>query len=172
MSVPVSFRAAQRAAVAPPLLRRFANPDVVCEGWYPVGTARAIRRGGVTAAVVGKREIVLYRDLSGVLRAADRACPHLGADLGKATVVDKGLQCAFHRWCWSAEGRCTSGGGAAIGVRLQTYEVRERWGLAWVWVGGAPAYDLPLPDVDNRRHVLRLPQRLACHGHGPGDGLD
>jgi phenylpropionate dioxygenase-like ring-hydroxylating dioxygenase large terminal subunit len=174
LSVPVSFRAAQRVAVAPRHLRRFANPDVVCEGWYPVTTSRTIHRGGVTTASIGKREIVVYRDLSGTVRAADRACPHLGADLGNATVVDRGLQCAFHRWCWDERGRCTSGGGAATGARLQTYEVRERWGLVWVWVGGTPAYELPMPDPENRRHLLRLPpQRLACHGHVVlGNGLD
>jgi phenylpropionate dioxygenase-like ring-hydroxylating dioxygenase large terminal subunit len=170
----VSFRAAQRSAAIAQSLRRFANADVVCEGWYPLGTAGAIARGEVTRASLGKREIVLYRDLSGVLRAADRTCPHLGADLGIATVTGRGLRCAFHQWCWGADGWCTSGAGAAIGARLHTYEVRERWGLAWVWAGDVPAYDLPLPEPANRRHVLRLPpQRLACHGHVVlGNGLD
>jgi phenylpropionate dioxygenase-like ring-hydroxylating dioxygenase large terminal subunit len=170
----LSFRTAQRTAAISRPIHRFANPDVVCEGWYVVGSARGIRRGRVTRASIGKRDIVVYRDLTGVLRAADRACPHLGADLGIATVTSKGLQCAFHQWCWGADGSCAAGGGAATGARLRTYDVRERWGLAWVWAGGTPAYDLPLPDPENRRHVLRLPpQRLACHGHVVlGNGLD
>jgi phenylpropionate dioxygenase-like ring-hydroxylating dioxygenase large terminal subunit len=169
----VSFRTAQRTAPIARELRRFANADVVCEGWYAVGPA-SIPRGRVTRAAIGKREIVLYRDSSDTLRAADRACPHLGADLGLASVTDRGLQCAFHGWCWDAEGRCVSGGGAVTGTRLRTYHVRERWGLAWVWAGDRPAYDLPLPEPANRRHVLRLPpQRLACHGHVVlGNGLD
>jgi phenylpropionate dioxygenase-like ring-hydroxylating dioxygenase large terminal subunit len=168
-----TFRAAQRTVPIARSLRRFANVDVVCEGWYAVGSA-AIGRGRVTRAAIGKREIVLYRDPSGVLRAVDRACPHLGADLGLATVTARGLQCAFHQWCWDAEGRCASGGGAVTGARLRTYEVCERWGLAWVWAGDRPAYDLPMPEPPNRRHVLRLPpQRLACHGHVVlGNGLD
>lgn len=169
----ITFRTAQRTSGAPRVLHRFANPDVVCEGWYAVGTAAAIRHGRVVRASIGKRELVLYRDLTGVLRAADRACPHLGADLGLAAVVEKGLRCAFHQWCWGADGKCT-GGGAAAGTRLQTYEVRERWGLAWIWAGGSPAYELPMPDPENRRHLLRLPpQRLRCHGHVVlGNGLD
>lgn len=170
----LSFRTAQRSGPIGLAVRRFANPDVVCEGWYVIGSARAIRRGTVTRASIGKRDMVVYRDLSGVLRAADRPCPHLGADLAIATVTPRGLRCAFHQWCWGADGSCTAGGGAATGARLRTYDVRERWGLAWVWAGSSPAYDLPMPDPENRRHLLRLPpQRLACHGHVVlGNGLD
>lgn len=171
----LTFRAAQRAHSSPPLpFGRFANPDVVCEGWYSVGSARAIGVGGVTRAWIGKKDLVVYRDRSGVLRAVDRACAHLGADLTQATVVDKGLQCAFHRWCWGADGSCTAGGGVATGARIGAYEVRERWGLAWVWAGGKPAYDLPEPEPENWAHILRLPpQRLACHPHVVlGNGLD
>lgn len=170
----VTFRTAQRTISIGSSLRRFANPDVVCEGWYHVGPAAGIVCGQIRRASIGKRDIVLYRDLSGILRAVDRRCPHLGADLGIAAVTENGLQCAFHQWCWGADGSCVAGGGAAIGARLRTYEVRERWGLAWVWAGRRAAYDLPMPEVQNRRHVLRLPpQRLECHGHVVlGNGLD
>jgi phenylpropionate dioxygenase-like ring-hydroxylating dioxygenase large terminal subunit len=155
-------------------LKRFANADVICEGWYTIGKAGAIRPGGVRRAWIGKRDIVVYRDSAGALHAVDRACPHLGADLSQATVVAKGLQCAFHRWCWGADGSCAGGAGVSGGARLTTYAVRERWGLVWVWAGGAPAYDLPHPELENRAHVLRLPpQRLACHAHVVlGNGLD
>jgi phenylpropionate dioxygenase-like ring-hydroxylating dioxygenase large terminal subunit len=171
----VTSAGARRAfAPQPDTLRRFANQDVVCEGWYAVGSARSIRRGGTARASIGGRKLVIYRDHSNALRAAGRACPHLGADLAMGTVTARGLQCAFHRWCWGADGACAAGGGRAIGARLPTYAVCERWGLVWVWAGGAPAYELPQPDAANRRHVLRLPpQRLQCHGHVVlGNGLD
>ena len=171
----LTFRAAQRAHerhIAP--LRRFANQNVVCEGWYAVADASAIRARGVKRVWIGKRDLVIYRDLTGTLRGVDRACAHLGADLSQGTVIDKGLQCAFHRWCWSEDGSCAAGGGAATGARIGTYHVRERWGVVWVWAGGQPAYELPEPEVENRAHLLRLPsQRLACHGHVVlGNGLD
>jgi phenylpropionate dioxygenase-like ring-hydroxylating dioxygenase large terminal subunit len=173
--VTLTFKAAQIHSQPMPLpLRRFANPGVVCEGWYAVGSSRAIRPGTVTRAWIGKRDLVLYRDLSGVVRAIERACPHLGADLALGTVVEKGLQCAFHRWCWGPDGACSAGGGVARGARISTYDVRERWGLIWIWAGGSPAYELPMPEPGNRAHVLRLPpQRLKCHGHVVlGNGLD
>lgn len=156
-------------------LARFANPAVVCEGWYVVARASAVGKGGVLKAWIGERDLVLWRDHGGTLRAMDRACPHLGADLSKGTVTEKGLQCAFHAWCWDGEGACASGAGVAAGRRARAYVVEERWGLAWVWAGnGPPAYDLPHPAPENRAHVVRLPeQKLDCHPHVMlGNGLD
>jgi phenylpropionate dioxygenase-like ring-hydroxylating dioxygenase large terminal subunit len=154
--------------------RRFASADVVVEGWYPVAPARKIRPGGVRLVTIGRHDVVVYREPVGTLRAVERACGHLGADLSKGTVTGKGLRCTFHQWCWGGDGACTAGGGVARGARISTYEVRERWGLVWVWAGGAPAYDLPMPDPDNQAHVVRLPsQRLDCHAHVVlGNGLD
>jgi len=149
-------------------MNRFANPEVVCEGWYPIGRARSIPRGAIKRIPIGKRDVVVYRDFDGALHAVERSCGHLGADLSLGKVVDKGLQCAFHRWCWNGDGVC------ANGTRIATYAIRERWGVGWVWAGEAPAYELPGPEPPNGAHVLRLPmQRIACHPHVVlGNGLD
>ena len=157
-----------------PAFARFANPGVVCEGWYPVARASAVGKGGVLKVDLAGRDLVLWRDHAGALRCIERACPHLGADLSKGTVTGDGLQCAFHAWCWDGDGACGKGAGAAEGRRARTYAVEERWGLAWVFAGGAPTHDLPLPDPANRARVLALPeQRLACHPHVMlGNGLD
>lgn len=171
----LTLRSAQRlAAAAPATFHHFANAAVVCEGWYAVGASGSLRPGSVEAASIGERRIAIYRDQGGVLHAVARTCPHLGADLVKGSVTEKGLQCGFHRWCWAPDGTCVSGGGAARQARIPTYPVIERWGLVWVWAGSTPAYELPLPAPENRRHVLRLPpQRLNCHGHVVlGNGLD
>ena len=171
-----TFRALQRntAAIVDEPLRRFANPDVVCEGWYAVGPAARVKPRDVTRVWIGRHDLVVYRDAGGVLHAVERACPHLGADLANGTVVDKGLRCAFHQWCWGADGACVAGGGTLRGARIRTYAVRERWGLIWIWTGDAPTYELPMPEPANRAHVLRLPpQHIACHGHVVlGNGLD
>jgi len=160
-----------RPVAAP--LQRFANPAVVCEGWYAVGPVRRIRAGDRRRVWIGAHDLILYRDRDGVLRAVDRACPHLGADLAQATVVGQGLQCVFHQWRWGPDGTCVAGGGVGSGARLRTYAVRERWGLAWIWAGRAPAYELPEPDPANTR-VVRLPsQTIGAHGHLViGNGVD
>jgi phenylpropionate dioxygenase-like ring-hydroxylating dioxygenase large terminal subunit len=171
----LTFKASQRAFdKAPRAFARFANAAAVCEGWYPVARAGRIARGQVRRVWIGERDLVLYRDLAGALRALDRRCPHLGADLAQGRVVERGLQCAFHGWCWGPDGaRAVAAGGGRR--RIHVYEAREKWGLAWIWAGdGPPQYELPDPQAENRAHVLRLPsQRLACHPHVMlGNGLD
>jgi phenylpropionate dioxygenase-like ring-hydroxylating dioxygenase large terminal subunit len=171
----LSYKDARRAFEPPALpLRKFANPGVVCEGWYPVGRSDAVAVGRIERVWIGSRDVVLYRDFGGTLRAVESACPHLGADLARGKVVDRGLECAFHHWCWGSDGICAAGAGAAERRRIRTYEVRERWGLVWIWAGETPAYDLPEPEPENARHVLRLPsQRIDCHPHVMlGNGLD
>lgn len=155
-------------------LERFANHAVVCEGWYAVAAARAIGAGDRRRVWIGARDLIVYRDTEGTLRAVDRACPHLGADLVGATVVGQSLQCVFHQWRWGPDGACVAGGGVGSGARLRTYAVRERWGLVWIWAGDAPAYELPEPEPTNAARVVRLPsQQLACHPHLVlGNGLD
>jgi phenylpropionate dioxygenase-like ring-hydroxylating dioxygenase large terminal subunit len=153
-------------------LRQFANPKVICEGWYAVARAARLKPGTVRRITIGPRELVLYRDLAGKLYAVEPNCPHLGADLARGRVVAKGLQCAFHLWCWGADGTCTAGGGAPEKRRIRTYATEERWGLVWVWAGGAtPGYELPAPRAP---HIVRLPEQcIDCHPHMIlGNGLD
>jgi phenylpropionate dioxygenase-like ring-hydroxylating dioxygenase large terminal subunit len=168
----MTYRSAQQSFQCPAApLRKFANPNVVCEGWYAIGRSAEFARGSVNRISIGSRDLVVYRSLTGTMRAVERNCPHLGADLANARVIEKGLQCAFHLWCWGADGTCTAGGGVPEGRRIRTYAVRERWGIVWLWAGHEPAYELPEAKA---RHVLRLPpQRIHCHPHVIlGNGLD
>src|SRR5213596_2830049 len=122
-----TYREAQETFVPPrEPLRKFANPDVVCQGWYCIGRSSDFR--GVRRMSIGKIDLVFYRAHSGTIHAVERSCGHLGADLSKGRVIEKGLQCSFHRWCWSADGTCGT-------RRIRTYAVREKWGFVWVWAG-------------------------------------
>jgi phenylpropionate dioxygenase-like ring-hydroxylating dioxygenase large terminal subunit len=172
---PPTYRDAQRDFRRPDEpLRRFAKAKVVCEGWYFVGRATAWAPGVVRRVSIGPCDVVMYRDWSGTMRAVERACGHMGADLVLGRVVEAGLQCAFHRWCWGPDGSCAAGGGVSERRRIRTYAVREKWGIVWIWAGGAPLYELPDPAPVHARRVLRLPpQRLNCHPHVIlGNGLD
>src|ERR1051325_1063407 len=138
----LTYRSAQEAFERPSApLRKFAKANVVCEGWYAVGRSAEFAPASIKRICIGPRDLVVHRGLSGTMHAVERACPHLGADLAHGRIVEQGLQCAFHRWCWGADGSCTAGGGVPEGRRIRTYAMEERWGIAWVWVGESPRYE-------------------------------
>jgi phenylpropionate dioxygenase-like ring-hydroxylating dioxygenase large terminal subunit len=168
------------------MMRNFAVPDVVRQGWYLVGSARKLGEGHVQDVELGSRRVVLYRDFDGRAHTVSDRCPHLGSDLALAHVTPHGLRCDFHGWCWGADGTCVDAPGnpQVPNRRLRHYTTVERWGFLWAWLGDRPAFDLPdVPSHLGRRIVL-APQRVRAHpdvifsngfdlAHfGPSHGID
>ncbi|WP_030240341.1 DUF5914 domain-containing protein [Streptomyces sp. NRRL S-350] len=115
-----SWQAAKPALIASALARATARPS---GNWYVVGPAGSIAsRGRPCGRLVGGREVVLWRDGAGTLRAGSGVCPHLGAPLKDGLVVGGTLVCHWH-------------GLALDGVRSagwERYPVHEDGVLAWV----------------------------------------
>jgi phenylpropionate dioxygenase-like ring-hydroxylating dioxygenase large terminal subunit len=155
--------------------RVFANPDVLARSWYPLTSSRSVRRGAVRSVELFDRRIAVYRDTAGQTHALDARCPHLGADLGQGEVVGDGVRCAFHRWCFGADGACREAPGHAQppARRARAYPTQEQWGFIWVFNGREALFDLP-PVGGSRWRTVALPvQRIGCHPHIVlGNGLD
>ena len=137
----------------------FANPAVVSAGWYIACRTGALKEGHVRSLELGPRKLALFRDPHGRPCAMDAQCAHLGADLCDARLEEGGLRCAFHGWCWEADGSRRGGGNR----RQPTFQAREAWGFVWVWVGPSPPGPFPreLGPV-----AVRLPRyRLPVHPH-------
>jgi Domain of unknown function (DUF5914)/Rieske [2Fe-2S] domain len=86
---------------------RDADPRVIAVGveralarpsgnWFVVGASDNVRGARPYGTRVLGREIVLWRDSHGTLAAGPGACPHLGAPLAEARVVDGCLVCRWH----------------------------------------------------------------------------
>ena len=117
--------------------------------WYPVLEAAALGRKPVGIERLG-RKWVLWRDATGKAAALPAACPHRGAALDQGKVVAGEIQCPWHGFRFTADGRCTAmpceGPEARIppGMRLEPPAVREAHGLVWLWHGEvAPTRDVP-----------------------------
>ena len=79
----------------------------------------------------------------------DARCSHLGANLGRGTIVDGLLRCPYHHWCYNRSGRCVSIPGAdrpPSGIRVCAYPAVERHGYVFFFNGPEP--DFPLPFFD------------------------
>jgi nitrite reductase/ring-hydroxylating ferredoxin subunit len=135
-------------------------------GWYAIGLASELPPGSVLLQPFMGDDLVVYRTRSGLVRAVEPYCPHLGAHLGYGGWVDgELLVCPFHSFAYDPEGACVHTG---YGTKppptawLNQRPVHETNGLLLAWHGReSPSWEVPDVDVDGwtqvrcRRFVLR-----------------
>ena len=125
------------------LLRRY---------WHPVAGAAEFSRQTVKAVRILGEDLALYRDKSGNYGLVDQHCPHRRADLTYGFVEERGLRCNYHGWLFDHTGRCLHQpfeetlhpeGSFRDKVRIKAYQVQEKAGLLWAYMGPRPAPLLP-----------------------------
>ncbi|MEU8581190.1 aromatic ring-hydroxylating oxygenase subunit alpha [Streptomyces abikoensis] len=117
-------------------------------GWFCVGFSKEWRPGDVRTRRFMGTDTVVYRTLSGALRASQPYCPHLGAHLGAGgTVEGELLVCPFHRFAFAPDGACArTPYGKPPKLSLGLLPVCEKQGIVWLWHspdGTPPAWRLP-----------------------------
>ena len=119
-------------------------------GWFQVAWSDEIGVGGVHTMKYFDQEMVAWRAEPGQLTVMNAYCEHLGAHLGYGgKVVGEVLQCPFHGWQWSQQGRnvCIPYQDRPNrGRRIRTYPVVERNESVYIWhdvEGRSPFFDAP-----------------------------
>src|SRR5712691_3652069 len=117
--------------------------------WFPVARSEDIGGDPVPVDLLGER-LVVFRTGEALAVATDR-CPHRGARLSLGRLTEDVLECPYHGWRYSPDGRCTlvpSQPGAHPNARLTTWPAEERYGLVWTRLG-EPLLEMPaIPEVD------------------------
>jgi nitrite reductase/ring-hydroxylating ferredoxin subunit len=155
---------------SPAAMREFRDvPPPYPFGWFGVAFTRKLKRGRVLACRFMDREIVVYRTKSGKACATEAYCPHMGAHLGHGGKVEgEELRCPFHGFRFSVDGSCvhTPFGAPPPAARLGRLEIREAWGVIFVWHGppGQAPWELDLPDDElNWRPMRHWTMNLRSH---------
>jgi 3-ketosteroid 9alpha-monooxygenase subunit A len=119
-------------------------------GWFQVAWSDEIETGAVHNLKYFDQEMIAWRAESGELTVMNAYCEHLGAHLGYGgTVHGEVLQCPFHGWQWSKQGRnvCIPYESRPNrGRRITTYPVVERNESVYIWhdtEGREPFFDVP-----------------------------
>lgn len=119
--------------------------------WYIACRSKQLAEEPLARTILGE-PLALFRDADGNAAALADRCPHRNLALSRGVVTADGLRCAYHGWCWGADGRCTripsACGGECSALRVKAYQVRECQGFIWVWMADAdnqkPMRDLPV----------------------------
>jgi nitrite reductase/ring-hydroxylating ferredoxin subunit len=118
--------------------------------WWTVAFSGDVKPGRVVPLRILERDLVLWRDTGGVIRAQAAHCPHLGAHLGYGgEVVGDTVTCPFHGWRFGTDGTLVGVPGPddpRKGVCAPTYRIVEQYGALFLW-NGAGEPDIEFPDM-------------------------
>jgi phenylpropionate dioxygenase-like ring-hydroxylating dioxygenase large terminal subunit len=127
-----------------------AHP-ALAEFWHPVALSSEVSQEPIAVRLAGQGW-VLARFGSGGVAAFTDACPHRRARLSAGQITGGILQCTYHGWRFTADGRCVHipalEDAASIPARAaleRPAEVTEQDGL--VWLAPKPPR-APLPQLD------------------------
>lgn len=132
------------------------------DAWYVVARSSELARGRIIDGRIADRAFVMFREASGALVALDAFCPHMGAHLRSGTVVGDRLRCSLHHWTIGRDG-VLQGTAACERFRSRVWPVFERFGLVFLFAGGAAPLSPPFADLpDDHVWITAKPMLLPA----------
>lgn len=120
--------------------------------WYAVEFSASVTQQPQQVTLMGK-PIALYRDDQGQVIALDDRCVHRGAALSLGWLEENCLRCPYHGWKYDASGRCVEIPANSPEMplpkraRVSAYEVVERHGFVWLWLGEGSGDPMLIPEL-------------------------
>ena len=120
--------------------------------WHPIMMTSRLTDKPMAIRILGE-DLVLYRDLAGDIGLVFKHCSHRGMSLEYGIVVEHGIRCAYHGWCFNHDGRILDTPGEAPGSPIKerlfhgAYPVVEYKGLVFAYFG-PPERQPAFPKLD------------------------
>jgi len=150
------------------------NDPLLTDEWFAVAWASSLAANKLEPVRVMGRDLVLWRSKEGVHAWLD-LCVHRGArlSLGAITRADNGacVVCPYHGWTYDSSGACVQIPAHPEQVpparaRVETFAVREKYGLVWVCLGKPASEVPPFPEGEETgfRLISAGPYRFQAQG--------
>ena len=128
--------------------------ELMRQYWIPAAMSSELKADGapVRLLLLGEK-LIGFRDNAGRVGVMDHRCPHRCASLFLGRNEGNGLRCVYHGWKFDVEGRCVDMPSVPAHqdfkdkVRAKAYQVTERAGIIWVYMGAA-AQAPPFPEIE------------------------
>jgi len=150
-------------------LRLASYPPPYPDGWYRLASSKSLRRGRARYLECLGRALVVWRttDADDVF-AMSAFCPHLGANLADGRVCGDRIECPFHAWQFTGDGRVASvpySSTPPTRAVAESFPVEEVHGSIFMYhrdsqtrqqADDAVPHGVPrVPEIDDGRLVLR-----------------
>jgi phthalate 4,5-dioxygenase len=121
------------------------------EYWIPAAkSSELVADAPPTRLLLLGEKLVAFRDNADRVGVMDHRCAHRCASLFYGRNEEGGLRCIYHGWKFDVDGNCLDTPNVPTHhafpqkVRARAYQVRERGGIIWVYMGArAQPPDLP-----------------------------
>ena len=118
--------------------------------WYAVLSSKQVKKNKMIGVTRLSEKLVFWRDDAGEVHCIYDKCCHRGASLCAGKLVGNLVECPFHGFQYDTSGKVTlipaNGKNAKVpeNYRVNAYQVRDAYGLIWVWYGD---YNAELPEI-------------------------
>ena len=118
--------------------------------WYAVLDSKQVKKNKLIGVTRLSEKLVFWRDAENEVHCIYDKCCHRGASLCTGKLVGNHVECPFHGFLYDGSGKVTSipanGKNAKVpeNYRVNAYQVRDAYGLIWVWYGD---YNAELPEI-------------------------
>ncbi|MGX9935174.1 aromatic ring-hydroxylating dioxygenase subunit alpha [Advenella kashmirensis] len=128
-----------------------ATSNFLRNAWYAAVWSQELKFDELLPKTIIGEPLVFFRKSDGKAAALLNICPHKFAPLhmGKLLPGDK-IQCGYHGLEFDPNGTCIhnphKSGRIAADCKVKSYEVLERHGMVWIWMGNEEADPATIPD--------------------------
>jgi len=123
---------------------------MIREQWYGILDSKELKgKKSIGVTRMGEK-LVFWRSENGDVNCIFDKCCHRGASLSAGTVIHDKITCPFHGFAYDPCGKVTlipaNGKNSNVPERykVQSYKVKEKYGLIWLWFGENKA---ELPEI-------------------------
>jgi phthalate 4,5-dioxygenase oxygenase subunit len=122
--------------------------------WIPAAMSSELEPDGppIRLMLLGEK-LIAFRDSSGRVGVMDHRCPHRCASLFLGRNEEGGIRCVYHGWKFDVTGKCVDMPSVPPPqdfkhkVKARAYQVTERAGVIWVYMGSRPKPPLPAFEI-------------------------
>ncbi|GAB2290461.1 hypothetical protein Dimus_024740 [Dionaea muscipula] len=113
--------------------------------WYPVAFSADLKDDTMIPIECFEEPWVIFRGMDGKPGCVQNTCAHRACPLHLGTVSDGRIQCPYHGWEYSTDGKCKKMPSTRLlDVRIKSVPCFEQEGMIWIWPGNdPPAVDIP-----------------------------
>ena len=140
--------------------------------WYMIAKSSEIKQR-LVGREIWRQPVVLFRTVTGDVRALEDSCAHRMVRLSHGRIVDGNVECMYHGWRFNASGRCVHIPHLAAKPTLpecgvRSFPVIEKHGFVWIYPGNpasangvSPTAMTEWDDLNEIHSVVRL----TCRAH-------